>query len=105
MEGTAVARTFDVRRFWKRYGMTLAVLGCGLAILLFYTYVPLPMARSISNMLRPYRGSEDTDPTIAYVGLALVVMAQGYTLVKRVGVPEYIGSWAGRAAGSPPTSA
>jgi hypothetical protein len=90
MEGTAVARTFDVRRFWKRYGMTIAVLACGLAILLVYTYVPLPMARSISNMLRPYRGSENTDPTIAYVGLAFVVMAQGYTLVKRVGVPQYI---------------
>ena len=90
MEGTATARTFGVRRFWKRYGGTILVLLCGLAIVAFYAYVPQTMERNISNLLRPYRGGEDTDPAIAYAGLTLVVAAQGYTLVKRVGVPQYI---------------
>jgi hypothetical protein len=90
MEGTATVRAVNVRRFWKRYGGTLLVLGFGIGIILFYAYVPETLARNITNLLRPYRGSEDTDPAIAYAGLTLVVMAQGYTLVKRVGVPQYL---------------
>ena len=90
METTATVRTVQVRRFWKRYGGTILVLVFGVAIIAFYAYVPQTMARNISNMLRPYRGGEDTDPAIAYAGLTLVVMAQGYTLVKRVGVPQYL---------------
>lgn len=98
MEGTATARTYDIRRFWKRYGGTILVFLLTVAILLFYTSVPATTARSISNMLRPYRGGEDTDPTIAYVGLTLVVAAQGYTLVKRIGVPQYIRKLGGSGA-------
>jgi len=90
METTATVRTVQVRRFWKRYGGTILVLVFGVAIIAFYAYVPQTMARNISNLLRPYRGGEDTDPAIAYAGLTLVVMAQGYTLVKRVGVPQYL---------------
>lgn len=88
IEATAHARTFQVRRFWKRYGGTVLVVGA--LIVLFYLYVPVTLARNISNWLRPYRGGEDTDPTIAYIGLSMVVLAQGYTLVKRIGIPQYI---------------
>ena len=90
MGGTATVEAFDLRRFWKRYGGTILVLVIGLGIILFYMYVPRTLAQNISNMLRPYRGGENTDPAVAYAGLTLVVMAQGYTLVKRVGVPQYI---------------
>lgn len=90
MDSTATARTVDVRRLWKRYGGGALVILLTLGIVLFYMYVPVTTARTISNLLRPYRSSEDTDPTIAYAGLTLVVMAQGYTLVKRVGIPAYI---------------
>ncbi len=90
MGATATARTFDFRRSWRRYGGTILVLVFGLLIFLFYLYVPLTTARSISNWLSPYRGGEDTDPTIAYVGLTMVAMAQGYTVVKRIGVPQWI---------------
>lgn len=90
MGSTATVRTFDIRRFWKRYGSALLVVAFSVAIILFYMYVPQTFARNISNLLRPYRGSEDTDPAIAYAGLTLVVMAQGYTLIKRIGVPQYI---------------
>lgn len=90
MDATAPGRVVALRRHWKRYGGTILVLLVGLAILLFYAYVPQALARNISNLVRPYRGGEDTDPTIAYVGLTLVVAAQGYTLVKRIGVPEYL---------------
>lgn len=90
MEDTAIARAVNVRRFWKRYGGAILVFVSTVAILAFYAYVPPRTATSISNFFRPYRGGEDTDPTIAYVGLSMVVAAQGYTLVKRIGVPEYI---------------
>ncbi len=90
MGATATARALDARRFWKRYGGTIVVVLFGVFILLFYLYVPAALARSITNTLSPYRGGEDTDPTIAYVGLTLVVMAQGYTVVKRLGLPQYI---------------
>jgi len=90
MEAPATVRTFDVRRFWKRYGGTILVVLVGLFIVLVYLYVPAAMARNITDSLRPYRGSEDTDPFIAYVGVTLVVIAQGYTLVKRFGIPQYI---------------
>ena len=90
MGATVSAGALDLRRFWKRYGGTLLVVLVGLFIVLFYVYVPVAMARSITNALRPYRGGEDTDPAIAYVGLSMVVMAQGYTLVKRLGIPGYI---------------
>lgn len=90
MDDTAIARAVNVRRFWKRYGGAILVFVCTVAILAFYAYVPPRTATGISNLLRPYRGGENTDPTIAYVGLAMVVAAQGYTLVKRIGVPEYI---------------
>ncbi len=90
MEATVRAPAFDARRFWKRYGGGILVLLTSLFILLFYLYVPAAMAREITNALRPYRGSGDTDPLIAYVGLTLVVMAQGYTVVKRLGIPAYI---------------
>lgn len=90
MDSTTTARTTDLLRLWRRYGGSALVLVCGLAILLFYLYVPPTTARNISNFLRPYRGGEDSDLTIAYVGLALVVASQGYTLVKRIGVPQYI---------------
>ncbi len=90
MGATATAPAFDFRRFWKRYGGTILVLLATAAILAFYLYVPPATARGITNVLRPYRGSEDTNPLIAYVGLTMVVMAQGYTLVKRLGLPQYI---------------
>lgn len=90
MDESATARTADLLRLWKRYGGSVLVLVCGFAILLFYLYVPPTTARSISNFLRPYRGGGSSDLTTAYVGLALVVASQGYTLVKRVGVPDYI---------------
>lgn len=90
MDSTTTARTTDLLRLWRRYGGSALVLVCGLAILLFYLYAPPTTARNISNFLRPYRGGEDSDLTIAYVGLALVVASQGYTLVKRIGVPQYI---------------
>jgi hypothetical protein len=90
MEGTATVRKFDFRRFWRRYGGAILVFVCTLAILAFYAYIPPRAASSISNFLRPYRGGEGADLTIAYVGVAMVVAAQAYTLVKRIGVPEYI---------------
>lgn len=90
MDATATAGTVNLRRFWKRYGGAILVIVCTLAILGFYAYVPPRTATSISNMLRPYRGGENTDPTIAYVGVSMVLAAQGYTLVKRVGVPQWI---------------
>ncbi len=90
MGATATARPFDVRRFWKRYGGTILVLVAGFLIILFYLYVPASTARNITQTLGPYRGSENTDPLIAYVGVSLTVLAQGYTLVKRFGIPQYI---------------
>ncbi len=90
MEEATTRRTVDVRRFWKRYGGAILVFVCTVAILAFYAYVPPRTATSISDLLRPYRGGENTDPTFAYVGLAMVVAAQGYTFVKRIGIPEWI---------------
>ncbi len=90
MGATATARTFDARRFWKRYGGTILVFLVFGLIIAFYMYVPGTLARNISQWLAPYRGGEDTDPTITYVGLTLVAMAQGYTVIKRIGVPQWI---------------
>lgn len=90
MDSTATARKVDVRRFWRRYGGAILVFAFTIGILAFYAYIPPRAATSISNFLQPYRGGEDTDPTIAYVGLSMVVAAQGYTLVKRVGVSQWI---------------
>lgn len=90
MGATVTSRTFDARRFWKRYGGTILVVLTSLFIAFFYLYVPAAIARNITNALRPYRGGEDTDPLIAYVGLSLVVMAQVYTVVKRLGIPAWI---------------
>jgi hypothetical protein len=89
-DGTATARKTDFRRWWKRYGGTLLVFICTLAILAFYAYVPPRTATSITNFLRPYRGGQDPNLLIAYVGVVLVVGAQFYTIVKRIGVPQYI---------------
>lgn len=98
MGTTATARRLDFRRFWKRYGGAILVVAFSLTILAFYAYVPRTTARNISNLLAPYRGSENTDPAIAYAGLTLVVLAQGYTLVKRIGVPQFIRKLGGSGA-------
>lgn len=90
MGATATARALDARRFWKRYGGTILVLLSTLLILMFYLYTPPATERSITNALSPYRGGENTNPLIAYVGLTMVAMAQGYTVVKRLGLPQYI---------------
>lgn len=90
MGATATARGLDARRFWKRFGGTILVLFIVLLIVLFYLYVPTALARNIQQWLAPYRGGENTDPLIAYVGLTLVAAAQGYTVVKRIGVPQWI---------------
>lgn len=90
MDATASSRAVDVRRLWKRYrGATFLLLSC-LAVLLLYWTVSRTAERGINNFLQDYQGGTDYGLLFGYVGLSLTVAAQFYTVVKRVGVPEYI---------------
>lgn len=95
MEATASARSLDLRRLWRRYrGAVFVLLSC-LAIVLFYWTATRAEARGINNFLQDYRGGTDYGLLLGYVGLSLTVAAQAYTIVKRVGVPEYIRKFGG----------
>ncbi len=90
MDATATGRTVDVHRLWKRYrGAIFVILTC-LAIFLFYWTVSRTTERGINNFLQDYQGGTDYGLLLGYVGLSLTIVAQAYTVVKRIGVPEYI---------------
>ena len=90
MDATVTKRPVDIRRQWKRYrGAIFVILSC-LIIILFYYTVTRTSQRGVNNFLQDYQGGTDYGLLLAYVGLSLTVVAQAYTVVKRIGVPEYI---------------
>ena len=90
MDATVTRRPLDIRRLWKRYrGATFVLLSC-VVLFLFYYSVSRTAERGINNFLQDYQGGTDYGLLLAYIGLSLTVVAQGYTVVKRIGVPEYI---------------
>ena len=90
MDTTVNRPMVDFRRLWKRYrGAVFVLLSC-LAIFLFYWTVSRTAQRGINNFLQNYQGGTDYGLLLAYVGLSLTVVAEAYTVVKRIGVPEFI---------------
>lgn len=90
MDATATGRAVDLHLLWKRYrGAIFVILTC-LTIFLFYWTVSRTTQRGINNFLQDYQGGTDYGLLLGYVGLSLTIVAQAYTVVKRIGVPEYI---------------
>jgi len=87
---TSATRRHDLARLWRRYRGATFVLLTALAIVLFYWTVSRTAQRGINNFLQDYLGGTDVGLLLGYVGLSLTVVAQVYTVVKRIGVPEYI---------------
>ena len=90
MDATVTKRVVDIRRLWKRYRGAIFVLLSCLIIFLFYYTITRTQQRGINNFLQDYQGGTDYGLLLAYLGLSLTVVAQAYTVVKRIGVPEYI---------------
>lgn len=90
MDATVAAPRFDLRRFWKRYGGTIVVLIITVGLIAMYEFISRAQRQALSTFFQTYRGGTEAGLTAALIGLALVIVAQVYTLVKRVGVPEYI---------------
>ena len=90
MEATVTRQPVNIRRLWKRYRGALFTIHSWLAIFLFYYTVSRSTVRNIDNFLQDYQGGTDWGLLLAYIGLSLTVVAQAYTVVKRIGIPEYI---------------
>ncbi len=90
MDTTVTDQPVNIRRLRNRYrGAIFTILSC-LAIFLFYYAVSRSTVRNIDNFLQDYQGGTDWGLLLAYIGLSLTVVAQAYTVVKRIGIPEYI---------------
>jgi hypothetical protein len=85
---TAPSMTF--RKFWKRYGGAICVGLASLGIFALYEWLSRAQRQSISSFFQTYRGGSVGGLEVGVVGLTLIIIAQCYTLVKRIGVPEYI---------------
>ena len=90
MAATANRRTWNLGRMWKRYRVAIFVVLTCLTIVWFYWTVSRASQRGINNFLNDYQGGTYYGLLLAYVGLSLTVVAEAYTVVKRIGIPEYI---------------
>lgn len=93
----SVARRAHRAGEWKRYIGTAAVILSFTAIVLFYLYVTPAMERAINDDLRAYRGGTEGGLLLAYTGVLVLLAAQFYTVVKRMGVPQFARRFGGPA--------